>query len=227
MLPIAQNIQDSEHSQVVYLDLQHHQAVLDIVLCKAYLYKDKLLSATNSIDTHESISEFFDKLNQYENIKEKILVTNDAVYWKKEQGQFEFVKDEDKDKESVVKIMNETFTTVFYNRIENYEPSELYDYSTKEIDLDDIVRNYQPLKGKKFECDWTPSIKIKSLDLRNYKQLERIVLGESNRKLYIEGLSNIKELGKSCFFHIHLLHICLLLFDFILHLYISIVKQDY
>ena len=42
------------------------------------------------------------------------------------------MEDTEKTKEEIKKIMNETFTSVHCYKMENYDPSEFYDYNTKQ-----------------------------------------------------------------------------------------------
>ena len=138
----------------------------------------------------EGYSTEFDELKGFKNIKEKILLTNQLTCLDidNEDSEVEMEEKNTENEQEIMKKIKNVFTDVYYLRMEQYDPSIEFDLdlNMKEIDL----YEFEKTTNKYYNY-----IHIKSLDLRKFKQLERITLGKNDSQVMIEGLTNIKELG--------------------------------
>ena len=94
--------------------------------------------------------------------------------------------EEKKEKGEIMNIMRKAFNSIEIIEIKQCDLSVLLDVNTKEIDLYEVEKKLEK---------YHPYVSIKSIDLRKFKELERIALGKSNMKVMIDGLMKIKELG--------------------------------
>ena len=147
-------------------------------------HSSESLEAFDSSDLDEEFESEFDDSN--EQIEERYNFKRPNLEMVIKHPKLLWSDEEKKVKKEILNEFGKMYDPIHYFILDNYEPSDYFDLNSKEIDL----YEWEKMMNEKY-----PYVLINDINLKNYTQLERIVLGLQHKKVLIDGLKNLKEVG--------------------------------